>query len=139
MIGLVTGGGGGGGGEGGKSNFKVSTRIHPKSWMEKSTDYLEFSTEGLSGNTTTIKFALSGEFTLQFHPDYVQTLPKSLIKTYQHINTVCFHKKSLQTNFFCDFDNLCTFWRKILASRLTQFFSQIFFGLRGKIRRPFHF
>ena len=54
--------------------------------MEKSADDLEFSAEGLSGNAKTIKFALSGELTLQFLHNYVQLLPKSLIK---HINTVC--------------------------------------------------
>ena len=54
--------------------------------MEKSADDLKFSAEGLSGNAKTIKFALSGELTLQFLHNYVQILPKSLIK---HINTVC--------------------------------------------------
>ena len=52
--------------------------------MEKSADDLEFSAEGLSGNAETIKFALSGELTLQFLPNYVQVLPKSFIKPYQH-------------------------------------------------------
>ena len=52
--------------------------------MEKSADYLEFSAEGLSGNAETIKFALSGELTLQFIRYYVFELQKSVIK--KHIN-----------------------------------------------------
>ena len=61
--------------------------IHSKSgisWMEKSADDLEFSAEGLSRNAKTIKFALSGELTLQFLPNYVQVLLTSFIKTYRH-------------------------------------------------------
>ena len=48
--------------------------------MEKSADDLEFAVERFSGNAKIIKFALSGELTLQFLPNYVYVLPKSLIK-----------------------------------------------------------
>ena len=58
--------------------------IHSKSWirwMEKYADDLEFSAEGLSEYAKlSIKFELSGELTLQFLPNYVYVLPKSLIK-----------------------------------------------------------
>ena len=43
-------------------SLSAGVSIHSKSWiswMEKSADDLEFSAEGLSGNTETIKFALS--------------------------------------------------------------------------------
>ena len=97
--------------------------IHSKSWiswMEKSADYLEFSAE------ETINFALSGELTLKFLPSYVRVLAKSLIKTYQHCMFSLKIKNSLQTTHSCDFDNLRTFWQKILASRLTCFFRRLF-------------
>ena len=104
--------------------------------MEKSAEYLEFSAEGLSGNTKTIQFALSGELTVQFCPNYVQVLPKSLIKTYQH----------------CMFSLKIPFRNNILVILIIyallggQFwgqddraFSADLFRLKGKIRRPFPF
>ena len=48
--------------------------------MEKSADDLAFSTEGLSANVKTIKFALLEEPALQFVIIYVQVLLKSQIK-----------------------------------------------------------
>ena len=85
--------------------------------MEKSADYFKFSAEGLSGNPKTIKFALSGELKLQFCPNYVQVLPKSLIKSYQHV----FIKKSLS-------DKLHIFLSENFGVKINALFPQIFLG-----------
>ena len=74
--------------------------------MEKSADDLKFSAEGLSGNAKTIKFALSGELTLQFLPNYVYVLPKSLIKNMKTLHV--FIENYLTALFYG------TFWRFVL-------------------------
>ena len=71
----------------GLSTSSSRPSIHPKSWIlwiPESTDNFEFSAEGLSENTKSIKITLFVELLTVISPIYVQSLLNLSIKTLKH-------------------------------------------------------